>query len=124
MKRNQLFSFITIMLLLLIAFFSRETVQAQRQDRIAVDSVGQKQLEREHEEAVKQILEQHHISNSGIMMTKIIYGGNRREYTIKIHNRLIQEMTSQQQVQLKNELEKITFPLQGCTFIYKFLDVE
>lgn len=124
MKRNLLFVIITIILLLLIGFFSRETVQAQRQGRIIVDCAGQKQLEKEHQEAVKDILKEHHISNSGVMMTKVIYGDGRREYTVKIHNRMIQNLTSYEQAQLKSQLETITFPLQDCTFCYQFVTTE
>lgn len=121
MKRNTLFLITTILLLSMVAFFSRETVQAQRAGRITVDDAGLKQLEQVHEEAVKQILKEHNISNSGVMMTKVIYGDGRREYTVSIHNRVLQAMTAYEQAELKGELERITFPLQGCTFSYQFL---
>ena len=93
MKRNIFYVITTILLLLLIIFFSRETVYAQREGRIAVDSEVQKQIEKEHVEAVKDILSEHNLSNSGVMMTKVIYGDGKREYTVKINNRLIQTMT-------------------------------
>ena len=124
MKQNILLAITTIILLLLIAFFSRETVQAQREGKITVDDAGQEQLEKEHEETVKAILKEHNISNSGVMMTKVIYGDGKREYTITINNRIIQQMTSYEQAQLKKELENITFPLQDFTFSYQFLKAE
>ena len=124
MKQNILLAITTIILLLLIAFFSRETVQAQREGKITVDDAGQEQLEKEHEETVKAILKEHNISNSGVMMTKVIYGDGKREYTVTINNRIIQQMTSYEQTQLKKELENITFPLQDCTFSYQFLETE
>ena len=84
MKRNIFYVVTTILLLLLIIFFSRETVYAQREGRVAVDSEVQKQIEKEYVEQVKEILDGHHLSNSGVMMTKVIYGDGRRVYTVKI----------------------------------------
>ena len=124
MKRNIFYVITTILLLLLIIFFSRETVYAQREGRIAIDSEAQKQLEREHVEAVKEILGGHNFSNSGVMMTKVIYGEGKREYTVKIHNRLIQQMTSYEKATLISEMENISFPLPNCSFSYEFLENE
>ena len=123
MKRN-IFYVVTTILLLLIVFFSRETVYAQREGRIAVDSEVQKQIEKEYVEQVKEILDGHHLSNSGVMMTKVIYGDGRREYTVKINNRVIQQMTSYEQAQLKTEMEKISFPLPNCSFTYEYLELQ
>ena len=124
MKRNIFYVVTTILLLLLIIFFSRETVYAQREGRVAVDSEVQKQIEKEYVEQVKEILDGHHLSNSGVMMTKVIYGDGRREYTVKINNRVIQQMTSYEQAQLKTEMEKISFPLPNCSFTYEYLEVQ
>lgn len=123
MKRN-IFYVVTTILLLLIVFFSRETVYAQREGRVAVDSEVQKQIEKEYVEQVKEILDGHHLSNSGVMMTKVIYGDGRREYTVKINNRVIQQMTSYEQAQLKTEMEKISFPLPNCSFTYEYLELQ
>lgn len=124
MKRNIFYVVTTILLLLLIIFFSRETVYAQREGRVAVDSEVQKQIEKEYVEQVKEILDGHHLSNSGVMMTKVIYGDGRREYTVKINNRVIQQMTSYEQAQLKTEMEKISFPLPNCSFTYEYLELQ
>ena len=124
MKRNIFYVVTTILLLLLIIFFSRETVYAQREGRIAVDSEVQKQIEKEYVEQVKEILDGHHLSNSGVMMTKVIYVDGRREYTVKINNRVIQQMTSYEQAQLKTEMEKISFPLPNCSFTYEYLELQ
>ena len=124
MKRNIFYVVTTILLLLLIVFFSRETVYAQREGRVAVDSEVQKQIEKEYVEQVKEILDGHHLSNSGVMMTKVIYGDGRREYTVKINNRVIQQMTSYEQAQLKTEMEKISFPLPNCSFTYEYLELQ
>ncbi|MBQ5675320.1 MAG: hypothetical protein IIV45_09615 [Lachnospiraceae bacterium] len=124
MKRNIFYVVTTILLLLLIIFFSRETVYAQREGRIAVDSEVQKQIEKEYVEQVKEILDGHHLSNSGVMMTKVIYVDGRREYTVKINNRVIQQMTSYEQAHLKTEMEKISFPLPNCSFTYEYLELQ
>ena len=124
MKRNIFYVITTILLLLLIVFFSRETVYAQMEGRIAVDSEVQKQIEKEHVEAVKDILSEHNLSNSGVMMTKVIYGDGKREYTVKINNRMIQQMTPYEQAQLKKEIEKISFPLPNCSFTYEYLELQ
>ena len=84
----------------------------------------QKQIEKEYVEQVKEILDGHHLSNSGVMMTKVIYGDGRREYTVKINNRVIQQMTSYEQAQLKTEMEKISFPLPNCSFTYEYLELQ
>ena len=97
---------------------------AQREGRIAIDSEVQKQIEKEHVEAVKDILDGHHLSNSGVMMTKVIYGDGKREYTVKINNRLIQTMTPYEQAQLKSEMEKISFPLPDCSITYEYLELQ
>ena len=124
MKRNIFYVMITILLLLCIAFFSRETVQAQRAGRITVDTEGQRAIEKKHVEQVKAVLQEHHLTNSGVMMTKVIYENGKREYTVKINNRLLQKMTSYEQMQIKNKLENIAFPLPDCSFSYEIMENE
>ena len=42
--------------------------------------------------------------------------------TVKINNRMIQQMTPYEQAQLKSEMEKISFPLPNCSFTYEYLE--
>lgn len=124
MRKNITFMITTILLLAVTVLFSVRTVTAQKEGYITKDSAVIKQMEKEYLENIKETLVSKHIVNSGVTMTKIIYEDGRREYTVTIHNDMINRLSVEKREELEETLAKTDFPVQNCQVYHEFLMID
>lgn len=98
------FGVITVLLVLVIAFFTTGTVMGMEKGSVKVDEKYYRQIEQEYVCQVRAYLSDVGYDNSGIALTKVFYEDGSREYTLNIHHKRIDKLTSVEQEQLKNEL--------------------
>lgn len=121
MKKQYLFTLATIILTGIIVFCSVQTVMAQKKTFVLKDSAEVKAQEKEYVNQIKEVLTEEGIYNSGVMMTKVIYEDGARDYTVSIHNSLIQKLSPEERTILEEKLNKVSFPLPGCKVFHEFL---
>lgn len=76
------------------------------------------QLEREYVNKMQEVLNTAGYVNSGVMLTKIIYEDNSREYHIAIHHCLFDSLNAGEKEALMEELKGCVFEKENCSFIY------
>ncbi len=60
--------------------------------------------------------------NSGVMLTRVIDGDGKREYTLTVHHGKIDRLSDENRLALMAELEELVFEDEGCSFTHRFLD--
>ena len=119
MRQNIFFVSATILLACVIAGSWRYTVQAQRRGAVDMNEELAHAAEMQYEMQIKEDLQAQHLTNSGVMMTKVIYEGGRREYTVRIHNRQIGSMSSCERTQLRQRLDALVLALPDSHITYR-----
>lgn len=113
---------ITIILLLITTFSITGTVMSQNKDRDPIDAKHYRIIENEYIAQVRKQLEQQGYKNAGITMTRITEADGSREYTVLVHHRRINSLDEAERIQLANDLNRTYFPVEGCGFVYEFLE--
>lgn len=72
-------------------------------------------------EEARELLEARGFANSGVMLTRMVDGDGRREYTLTVHHGKIGRLHEEEQAALMAELEKIVFEDEGSVFSHRFL---
>lgn len=108
---------VTIILVMVTAFCCVGTVMSR------TDFSGQ-ELEHYYQERERQLVEetreylgQQGYKNSGVMLTRVVDADGSREYTLSIHHSRITALSEEEQEQLADGLQEITFADQNCAFI-------
>lgn len=111
----------TLILVMFIMYFSVATVKC-------VTNVEAQELElfyREKEEALveeaRAFLNREGFANSGIMLTRVVEADGSRLYTLTVHHGMIDIMSEAEREDLLEELEKIAFVDENCSFFHEFL---
>lgn len=76
------------------------------------------QMEQEYVREMQAILNTEGFVNSGVMLTKIIYEDNSREYHIAIHHGRFDSLSTGEKEALVEELKGAVFEEGDCSFIY------
>lgn len=72
-------------------------------------------------EDVREYLNERGFRDSGVMVTRVVNGDGRREYTVTVHHGRIDTMTEEERTSLAGELALLDFADEKCTFCHEFL---
>ena len=108
MKKNILFTMVTITLLFIAVCSIGMTVKSMDKCDTA-DQHYYDVLESEYMDEVKEILEQYHLYNSGITMTRTTDIEGERSYVIQIHNSKLCKMDDFTQEELAEKIKEVKF---------------
>lgn len=123
MKKVSAFTITTVVLLVIICLSITGTVLSQGKNQSRIENQYRRQMEKDYVQEIRAYLEQLHMSNSGVTMTKVIYEDGQMEYQVTIHNKAIDRMSYQEQQELLWELEKISFPDTQSSISHQFLSL-
>ena len=123
MKNINRGGFITVVLLLtLIAVYCSAGTVMSRTDLSAQELEG---FYREKEEGlvdeVREFLNGEGFPNSGVMLTRVTDADGSREYTLTVHHGKIDRLDEENRLLLMEQLEKMVFEDEDCTFRHEFL---
>ena len=79
-----------------------------------------RELEKQYVEQVKQYLDSTGYENSGVMLTKVIYDKETREYTLSVYNKQLEALSETEFMELKRALQNLEFTEKGCSFFHFF----
>lgn len=111
---------VTVILILVAAFFCAETVLGSfgRSNRETEEYYMAK--ERELTDRVREFLDGEGFRDSGVMVTRVVEEDGSREYTVAVHNREIDALEESERENLLSELERLTFIGDRCSFRHQF----
>ena len=111
---------VTVILVLVAAFFCAETVLGGcgRSNRETEEYYMAK--ERELTDRVREFLNGEGFRDSGVMVTRVVEEDGSREYTVAVHNRDIDALEESERKELLAELERLTFSGDRCSFRHQF----
>lgn len=112
---------LTVMMVVIIAFCITETVISQSNEARYMEEKYYDDLEADYLAELKLILTSEGYRNSGVTMTRVTEADGMRSYTVNIHHKLIDKLSSDEQEQLEEMLGEIPFPDTSCSFCHKFL---
>lgn len=112
---------LSVVLMLIIAFCFTETVISQSNKARCIEEKYYDEMEAAYLIELKQLLTEEGYRNSGVTMTRVTGEDGVRSYTVSIHHKLIDELSSSEQEQLKAMLKEIVFQDASCMFCHKFL---
>ena len=75
-------------------------------------------------EETRELLDREGFENSGITVTRVVEEDETRLYTVTVHHGGIDRMDGRERQRLMEELEKISFEAEQCSFVHKFLEDE
>lgn len=111
----------TVMMIVIIAFCVTETVISQSNEARCMEEKYYDELEADYLAEIKLILTSEGYRNSGVTMTRVTEADGMRSYTVNIHHKLIDKLSTDEQEQLEEMLGEIPFPDISCSFCHKFL---
>lgn len=95
--------------------FTQIRAKAQGEAENAAKDKWYAEQERALLEDVRQYLSCKGFENSGVTLTRVLYGDGERSYTFKIHHRRIDLMSEQEREALSEELLKLTSGYKKAT---------
>lgn len=107
---------VTIILIMVTAFCCAGTVMSR------TDFSGQelenyyRERERQLVEDAREYLREQGYENSGVMLTRVVDADGSREYTLSVHHGMIAALNKEEQEQLADGLQEITFADRKCVF--------
>ena len=123
-KREGAFYFVTMALIMVIAFCVTHTVMGQSK----MDDPALENYYREKENimvsGVRDYLEANGFFNSGVSLTRVIDIYGNRSYTLTIHHDRIDAMDSEERNILGDEISAFGFDTNECTFKTEFLIIK
>ena len=120
------YRFYMISLGVVLFLFSVATIRVngQGEHNIAAEREFYEELEKTYVANMREMLGSKGYSNAGITMTKIYGTDGSREYTVQIHHKQIEKLSSPEQTVLQNELAQITLGDEQSRILHKFLICE
>ena len=121
---RQFFFVVTVIFLSCFSTLSLKQTVFAAKDTVEVCQEPEhvREVEKEYEAQVRRLLEERLFANSGVMMTKVIYGDGYVEYTVQIHNDRIDRLPACEQESLIRQLELLEFPLPDSTVCHEFIE--
>ena len=113
------FAVLTILLLLVIIFCVKGTVMSKENNERARQNHYYAVLEKEYLMRTQSLLEEEGYRNCGINMRRVTYEDGSREYTVLLHHRKLDRMSSEEKMVLEELLSKKEFRDEACSFRYE-----
>lgn len=113
------FGIVTILLLFVIIFCVKGTVMSKENH----DRVNQNHyyaaMEEEYVKRAEELLDKEGYTDCGINFTRVTYESGRREYTVLIHHRKIENLSETEKAKLWSLLSQVEFQDEACSFRYE-----
>lgn len=112
---------VTILLVLIAAFFCVETVMSRT--NVDARELEEYYLSKEQEltREIRKVLEEKGFENIGVMVTRVVETDGSRRYTVTVHHGRIDDMCDDEREKLLEELKEISFTDDQCSFVHQFL---
>jgi hypothetical protein len=120
-KQNRGFEVITVVLILAILFFVKGTVFSKERNECAEANQHYTAMEKEYLRQTKDALEQEGYGNCGVTVTWVAAEDGSREYTVLLHHRKLQKLSTQEQTVIIGRLSEMEFDSGNCSFSYAIL---
>lgn len=120
-RRSLGFVMITVVLVLITVFCFAGTVLSQTDIGIAEQEKYFASKEKELVKETREFLKEKGYPDSGVTLTRVVEETGEREYTVTVHHGKIDRMDEDSRDMLKQELEKVVFMADNCTFYHEFL---
>ncbi len=120
-RKEAVFVLFTVFMILSLWFFISEKVMSQNNGTVTVDEAAFLELEGNYLSQVKVYLEKEGFRNSGVALSRVIESDGSRSYEITLHNKKLNELSLEEQEQLKADIEEMAFGVAGCEFQVTFL---
>ena len=98
------FVWFTVLLVLITVFCTTGTVMGMEKGNVKVDEKFYRQMEQDYVSQVREYLNDEGYNNSGVALTKVYYEDGDREYTLNVHHKRIEKLTSAEREQLRQQL--------------------
>lgn len=115
------FWIVTLVLVIISAFFMGETAISQSKSKLKAGSSAYHEMEKEYLKSTRKLLREKGYENSGVNLTKTIDEEGNRTYTVKIHNSKINALEKEEKEALLEALEEVPFADEACGFSHEFL---
>lgn len=115
---------VTFILVIISALCISGTVISQEKGKSRVEENYYHQIEREYVKAMRTYLADAGYKNSGVTMTYVLAEDGSRQYTVTIHHKKITALGEQQKQQLKQNCQKVDYPVEDCIFYHEFLEAD
>lgn len=120
-RKEAVFVMVTVLIILSLWFFISEKVMSQNSGTVTVDEEAFLELEGNYLSQVKAYLEDEGFQNSGVALTRVVEEDGSRSYEITLHHKKLNKLSSEEQEELKENIEELAFGVSGCEFQIKFL---
>jgi len=119
--KNIVFIMITILFVLISAFFVVGTVQSQSAGKLSVNEEYYLELEREYVREIREYLGAKGFENSGVTLTRVVDEYGNRIYDITLHHRYLNQLDLDEREDLFREIEEMAFSVVNGCFRVKLL---
>lgn len=113
------FGIVTIILVMVIAFCTKQTVMSKENNERARQNQYYAVLEAAFLQETKEVLNEQGLRNCGVTMTRVTQENGEREYTVAIHHQKLEKMEEQQKAKIREQLMENEFTDGLCSFIYQ-----
>lgn len=114
--KNIAFTTVTVLLILISAFFISGTVQSQASGRLHVDESFYQDLEKEYVKEVRAYLNEQGFENSGVTLTRVVDEQGKREYSLTLHHKYLDSLSAEEIDAIFEEIEDMAFQAEDCSF--------
>lgn len=114
MMRRYGFYIMAVALVLFIFSMMTMTVNATENKKLQHQNAYYEEMEDAYVDSLRSELAAKGYRNAGITMTKIFYENGEREYTVKIHHKHMEQLSSEEQGVLLEELSMTNFTDSEC----------
>lgn len=115
------FIVVTMMLVVISAFFVTATAASQSKGSICVDEEYYQVLEENYVRRIRCRLEEQGYRNSGVALTKTVETDGQRNYEVQLHHKKLYKLTEEEQEKLFLEIAGMGFEVAGCSFCVNLL---
>ena len=114
------FGIVTILLVFVIVFCVKGTVMSKENHERVKQNHYYAVLEEEYVKRAEELLDKEGYMDCGINFTRVTYESGRREYTVLIHHRKIENLPEAEKAKLWSLLSQVEFQDEACSFLYYF----
>lgn len=112
---------VTIMLVMVAAYFCVETVKCQMDVETQEMEMYYREKEAQLVKETREFLNEAGFTNSGVMLTKVVDAAGTREYTLTVHHGKIDKMCEEEREILLGKMQQLVFAGEGVSFFHEFL---
>lgn len=112
------FGILTVILVLIIVFCVKATVMSRESTAGSKNNKYYAVLEEEYLNRARQLLEEEGLRNCGVDLRWVADVNGTREYTMILHHRKLERMSTQEMAELTDRLTETEFRDDVCSFSY------